>query len=371
MDSSSFDGIKASLKERIKELECLYEILQISVEKQHCSLEEIFQEIVEILPKAWQFPEICSARIVLDGKSYFSTPYSSPKHMQVAEIITKSESRGVIEISYSEDAPEFDEGPFLKEERDLINSISQKCALIIIRFSEKREKELLESRLMHADRLASVGELTAGIAHELNEPLGSILGFAQLIQKEHHLSEQGEADIQKIINASMHAREIIRKLMTFSRYDEKDSKKINLNKIIKDGAYLLERRCLKEGIEIVITGEKYLPAIYANPVHINQVVVNICMNAIQAMPDGGKLIIHTHTDSDNVHLIIQDTGTGIAEDHLPKIFDPFFTTKTSKTNTGLGLSVVHGIVSSYNGKIDIESNLGLGTRFDIYFPIFR
>jgi C4-dicarboxylate-specific signal transduction histidine kinase len=371
MDSSTFNGIKASLKERIKELECLYEILQISVDKQNHSLEEIFQEIVNVLPPAWQYPEITSAKIILDGKTYFSKQYCSPVHKQEAEIITNGIFRGEIEISYSEDAPDSDEGPFLKEERALINSISKKCALILMRIDEKKKKDILESKLIHADRLATVGELTAGIAHELNEPLGSILGFAQLIQKENELSEQGLSDLNKILNASLHAREIIRKLMTFSRYEEKTSQKINLDKIIQDGIYLLEARCAKEGIEVIISGEKYLPTIYANPVQINQVVVNISINAIQAMPNGGKLFIHTFADNDNVHLIIQDTGTGISEDHLPKIFDPFFTTKESKTNTGLGLSVVHGIVSSYHGKIEIESNLGIGTRFDISFPIYR
>lgn len=373
MDSQQFDGIKASLKERIKELECLYDILQISVDKQNCSIEEIFQDIAHVLPRAWQFPEITSAKIILDGKKYYSSKYTSPKHCQEAEILTNGTPRGIIEISYCEDAPESDEGPFLKEERALINNISKKIALIIMRNDEKKEKEILESKLIHADRLANVGELTAGIAHELNEPLGSILGFAQLIQKENELSQQGNNDLEKIINASIHAREIIRKLMTFSRYEEKASQKINLNKIIQDGIYLLEARFAKENVEVVITGEKFLPTIYANPVHINQVVVNMCINAIQAMPNGGKLIIHTFTESEkeNVHLIIQDTGTGISEDHLPKIFDPFFTTKEAKTNTGLGLSVVHGIVASYHGKIDVESNLGSGTRFDISFPVFR
>ena len=113
------------------------------------------------------------------------------------------------------------------------------------------------------------------------------------------------------------------------------------------------------------------PFVYANPVQLNQVVVNLCVNSIQAMPDGGKLILHTFSNEEYVILVVQDTGTGISEDHLPKIFNPFFTTKDSNTNTGLGLSVVHGIIQSYKGDIKVESNLGVGTRFEIALPIMK
>jgi two-component system NtrC family sensor kinase len=109
--------------------------------------------------------------------------------------------------------------------------------------------------------------------------------------------------------------------------------------------------------------------VFANAVQLNQIVVNLCVNSIQAMPDGGKLILHTYSNKDQVVLVVQDTGTGISEDKLPKIFDPFFTTKDSETNTGLGLSVVHGIVTSYKGTISVESNLGMGTRFEIALPV--
>ena len=363
------NNIKASLKERVKELECLYNILQISVDKQNCSLEEIFMDILEVLPRAWQYPEISSAKIVFDDLEYLSVDYITPKYKQESDIIVEGQKRGFVEISYSEETVLHDEGPFLKEERALINSIARKLALIIIRNEEKRENKILESRLIHADRLATIGELTAGIAHELNEPLGSILGFAQLIKKESSVNSQVKMDLDKIINASMHAREIIRKLMTFSKYDEKGSEKVCLNTILTDGIYLLESRCEKENINVVKTLEEHLPSVFANPVQLNQVVVNLCVNSIQAMSNGGKLILQTFSNEESVILVVQDTGSGISEDHLPKIFNPFFTTKDSNTNTGLGLSVVHGIVKSCNGIIKVESNLGVGTRFEIALPI--
>jgi signal transduction histidine kinase len=251
--NKKFNHIKASLKERIKELECLYNILQISVEKQNFSLNEIVQDIVNILPQAWQYPKITSARIILDREEYRSIPYRVPLYTQESEILIKGKNRGRIEISYFRESPILDEGPFLKEERSLINNVARKLALIVISFEERKEREILESKLIHADRLATVGEFTAGIAHELNEPIGSILGFAQLIKKDAAAYAHIKNDLDKIINASIHAREVIRKVMTFSRYNEKGSEKICLNNILTDGIYLLESRCKKENIEIVKT----------------------------------------------------------------------------------------------------------------------
>ncbi|MFC2087901.1 sensor histidine kinase, partial [Bacteroidota bacterium] len=267
-----------------------------------------------------------------------------------------------------EETQEFDEGPFLKEERSLINSIAKKLVLIIIKHEENKENKILTSKLIHADRLAIIGELTAGITHEINEPLGNILGFAQLIKKENVLSTQAKSDLDKIINEAIYATEIIKKLMTFSKYDEKGYEKVCLNTILTDGIYMLESMCKKENIEIIKTLEEQLPNIFANPIQINQVIVNLCVNAIQVMPSGGKLILNTFSNKENIILVVQDTGTGISEENLSKIFNPFFTTKDSNMNTGLGLSVVHGIISSHNGLIKVESNLGVGTRFEITFP---
>lgn len=367
-NANKIDVIRASLKERIKELECLYNISEVSYVKQNNSLQEIFEAILYVLPKGWQYPDITCAKIVLDKQSFITSNYKANSFNQSCNISINGDIRGSVEIGYLEKTPVLDEGPFLKEERKLIDSIAKKLALIIKRHEELEEKKILESKLIHADRLVTIGELTAGIAHELNEPLGSILGFAQLVQTDETLSESTKNDLEKIVNASMHARQVIRKLMTFSRYQEGPSELVNLNAIIIDGLYFLESRCKKENVEIVKTLEENLPNIEGNPVQMHQVVVNLSVNAIQAMPNGGNLIMQTYSNKSHIILIIQDTGIGISEDNIPKIFDPFFSMKDSETNTGLGLSVVHGIVSAFKGEIKIESNLGVGTRFEIAFP---
>ena len=199
--------------------------------------------------------------------------------------------------------------------------------------------------------------------------MGSILGFAQLIEAEHPDNEQMQEDVSKIIAASMHAREVIRKLMMFSKYDEKEDDIMNINDTLKNGLYLLENRCKKENIKIIKVLNEELPDIHANETQIKQVIVNLMVNAIHAMPNGGQLLLQTNLDEQGIYLVIQDDGAGIAENYIDKIFDPFFTTKEVSTSTGLGLSVVHGIIESLHGKISVESHLGVGTRFEIFIPI--
>jgi len=367
-NTQKIDAIKASLKERVKELECLYRISEISYELQNNSLLEIFEQTLAVLPNGWQYPTITCAKIVLDGKAYATSNFNESAFCQNSKITINGCERGGLSVGYLQKTETLDEGPFLKEERKLIDSIAKKLALIIKRHEQLEEKKTLESKLIHADRLVTIGELTAGIAHELNEPLGSILGFAQLIQSQEDISEGIKNDLDKIVSASMHARQIIRKLMTFSRYQEGDNELVNFNNIINDGLYFLESRCKKENVEIIKTLAADLPLIEGNSVQMHQVVVNLSVNAIQAMPNGGNLIMQTYSNKERVVLVIQDTGIGISEDNIPRIFDPFFSLKDSETNTGLGLSVVHGIVSAFNGEIKIESNLGVGTRFEISFP---
>jgi len=360
-------SIKKALKERVKELECLYKISQIAIEKQDKYLEEIFSGILSLLPKALQFNNISYARINLDNIDYKTTNYTKGKHKLTSEIIIKGLKRGFVEIGYLQNKPLLHEGPFLKEERSLIDTIAKEITMIIQRNEQIKEKEILTNQLRHADRLTTVGELAAGVAHELNEPLGSILGFAQLIKKDENVSEQIENDIDKIIKASLHAREIIRKLMSFSKYEEDKIVKISLNQIISDSLYILNSRSEKENIKIILLLENKLPSFFVNPVQINQVIINLCVNSFQAMLNGGELIIQTFSTNEKIHLVIQDTGIGISEEILNRIFDPFFSTKD--VGTGLGLTLVNSIVSSYDGNIKTESNIGNGTRFEISFPI--
>ncbi|MHC4542958.1 MAG: sensor histidine kinase [Planctomycetota bacterium] len=361
---------QAALIERVKELTCLYGIAQIAGQPD-ISLEEIIQGIVELLPPAWQYPETAFARIILDGISYTTEGFRECHQKQMADIIVGGVPRGVIELVYAEEKPDLDEGPFLEEERNLINAVAGQVALVVERRQAEEDRLKLYNQLLHADRLATIGMLAAGIAHELNEPLGNILGFAQLAKKCPGVPASAEQDIRKIEAASLHAREIIQKLLVFARQAQPKKTWVNLNQIVEDGLYFFEARCVKEGIELVRLLSEDLPDITADPSQLNQLLVNLVVNALQSMPGAGKITVQTRFCDNNVYLVVEDTGTGMSKDVLDKIFVPFFTTKEVGHGTGLGLPVVYGIVTAHGGSINVNSEPGCGTRFEIQLPMSK
>jgi two-component system NtrC family sensor kinase len=357
-----------SLRERVKELSCLYGIALL-VEKPNISLDEILQGIADLLPPAMLYPKIACAQIIFDTNYYTTSGFKNVKDKLSADIVINDEKRGIIEVGYSQKKVELDEGPFLKEERDLIDTVASEVVLIVERRKTAEDKERLQNQLRHADRLATIGQLAAGVAHELNEPLGNILGFAQLAKKSGQLPKQTDKDVDNIVIASLHAREVIKKLMFFARQMPPKKVQVNLNQLVEDGLYFLKSRCEKEGIEIIRSFSSNLPEITVDPSQLYQVFVNLAVNAIQAMPKGGKLTIGTFAGDGHITLAIEDTGVGINEEDMKQIFVPFFTTKGIGEGTGLGLSVSHGIVTAHGGTIKVMSKSGQGSRFEVKLPL--
>jgi len=359
---------QAALRERVKELTGLYSLAQLS-ERPEISLDELLQGIAALLPPAWQYPDIATGRIVLDGHSYSSASDRGGDVRQRAPIIVGGLDRGLVEVIYREERPALDEGPFLKEERKLLDAIAREVAVIIERREAAAERERLHEQLLHADRLATIGELAAGVAHELNEPLGAVLGFAQLARKHTDLPDPADQDIKKIESAALQAREIIRKLMVFARQTAPHKTRVNLNQLVEDGLYLLESRCAKSRIEVVRNLEEDLPDVVADASQLQQVLVNLVVNAIQAMPEGGRLTIETRHRESSATLSVADTGLGMSDEVRERVFLPFFTTKDVNEGTGLGLAVAHGIVSAHGGRISVESRPGQGSCFEVEIPV--
>jgi two-component system, NtrC family, sensor kinase len=272
-------------------------------------------------------------------------------------------------VFYTRDKAGFVEGPFLKEEQSLIDTVAKEVSLVVERREAEIYKSKLQDQLRHADRLATIGQLAAGVAHELNEPLANILGFAQLAKKEPGVPATAAGDLEKVIKTSLHAREIIHKLLVFSRQTPLQMTHVNLNQVVEEGLHFLGSQCTKAGIELVRSLEPDLPEISADPSQLQQILVNLVVNAIQASPSGGVLTVETHRGRDYVSLAVSDTGTGMTEEVKSKLFTPFFTTKDVDQGTGLGLAVVHGIVTSHRGVIHVESELGRGSRFEVQLPV--
>ncbi len=363
-----FQRLRIEQRERVKELMCLYHIGKATSES-GATLDVLMRRIVDCLPPAWQYPEITRARIVLDDTAYETSCTGKERHVQASPIIVAGVERGMVQIAYCEERPDLDEGPFLREERRLIDLVASDIAQVVEQKRAEEEREALMEQVRHADRLATIGKLAAGVAHELNEPLGSILGFAQLVGSQPDLPGQVAQDIQKIEKASLYAREVIRKLMLFARQTSPTKRPTGLNQVIEDGVSLLCTRASERDIEVETRLAADLPEMTVDPGQLVQVVVNLVVNAIQAMPDGGTLVVTSGRTADHIVLTVSDTGKGMAPEVMDRIFDPFFTTKDVGEGTGLGLSVVHGIVNAHGGRIEVQSEVDGGSRFSVHLPI--
>jgi two-component system, NtrC family, sensor kinase len=367
-DAQSLNPVEKALRERVKELSCLYGIARI-VARYDQQLPEILQEIVDLLPMAWQYPEITCARVVLDGQIYTSNRFTAGPHSLKAPVMVAGKDRGTVEVCYRKKGAELPGGAFLEEEKKLIEAVAREVAVAVGAREADEERTRLQQQLQHAERLATIGILSSGVAHELNEPLGNILGYAQLVKTCPGLPDEARSDIEKIENASLHAREVIRNLLLFARQAPSRKQPVDLNDLVRKGIYFFAARCDKQGVRLLQKLDPDLPKVIADPAQMNQMLVNLVVNAIQAMPDGGRLILKTKSKNGHVSLVVEDTGSGMSAEVLEKLYVPFFTTKDVGQGTGLGLPVVHGIVTSHGGSLKVKSSSGRGTRFEILLPV--
>ena len=240
-------------------------------------------------------------------------------------------------------------------------------------------RKLTEEELIQSEKMASLGQLAASVVHEVNNPLAGIMVYIKLFlrkYKENKLQdEKTESQLLKMEKELDRTTRIIRNLLAFSRQSEPSMSPVEINKVIDAALPLVENQINLENITLMKNLDTELPLIQADFDKIQQVLINIMLNAIQAMPEGGTLTIASSTaravrirDSykNAVRIDITDTGVGISQENLKKLFTPFFTTKEKGMGVGLGLSVVHGIISKHKGKIDVESEPGKGTTFTIF-----
>ncbi len=368
--SLSHNLSRFELRERVKELTCMYNIANLAVSTEHGE-GHYLQQAVELLPPAYLYPEITRARIVLDAKTFQTAGFRESAYSQRAEIVVGNVKRGGVEVVYLEPRPELDEGPFLAEERRLLDSVAREIALIIERRQAAVEQARLQDQLRHADRLATIGKLAAGVAHELNEPLTGILGFAELLKELPGMPAQAASDLARIESSALHARDVVRKLLIFARQITPKPGRVSVNRLVREVVAFFQGRLREQGISVQTRLDGSLPDLLADESQIRQIIMNLCINSIHAMEKGGLLSIATQDRAEEVVLSVRDTGPGIPEEVKDKIFLPFFTTKDVDMGTGLGLSVVHGIVESHRGRIEVVSEAGQGAEFRVYLPVKR
>jgi two-component system NtrC family sensor kinase len=237
----------------------------------------------------------------------------------------------------------------------------------LILFDDVTERASLEDQLMQSEKLTSIGLLAAGVAHEVNTPLAVISSYTQMLQKQMGPDDPKMKIVDKIIKQSFRASEIVNGLLSFSRTSGTQYAEVDCNKIISETLSLLDHQFKTANVAVEKNLSENLPLIHANTGKLQQVFLNLFLNAKDAMGQGGTLRVNTLARNSEVVIEVNDSGTGISAEHLKKIYDPFFTTKTGR-GTGLGLSVSYGIIQEHSGKIDVESQPGQGTRFTLEFP---
>ncbi len=245
----------------------------------------------------------------------------------------------------------------------------------IVLVDDITERVTLENQLAQADKLSSIGLLAAGVAHEINTPLAVISSYAQMLSKQLKGDQRLTPVLEKITQQSFRASEIANGLLNFSRTSTTEFRDTDLNQVIRDTLSLLEHQFKKARVEVDLDLAENLPPITGNAGKLQQVFLNLMLNAKDAMPEGGRLRVATRVNG-HVEAAVSDSGTGIEPEHLKRIYDPFFTTKTAprpggRRGTGLGLSVSYGIIQEHAGKIRVESAVGAGTTFHLEFPLQR
>ena len=233
------------------------------------------------------------------------------------------------------------------------------------------ERVSLEDQLVQAEKLSSIGLLAAGVAHEVNTPLAVIASQAQMLIRHMPADDPRTRTLEKIVKQSFRASEIVNSLLKFSRVSGSEYTELDLNKVAHETLSLVEPMLRASKISLNLQFTSDLPRVYGNYGKLQQVFMNLILNARDAMPLGGELTLVTEAENSTVRVEVCDNGVGISPDHLNKIFDPFFTTKASSRGTGLGLAVTYGIIREHSGRVQVKSRVGHGTTFRLEFPTAR
>jgi signal transduction histidine kinase len=252
----------------------------------------------------------------------------------------------------------------------LVSKDMQQIGRLII-FDDITGQAEMEKRLVQADKLSSIGLLAAGVAHEVNTPLAVISTYAQMLAKQISGDDQKSKLLEKIAKQTFRASEIVNSLLNFSRTSPVEFVDVDVNRIVRETLNLIDHQLRTASVEVKLNLEASLPPVSGNAGKLQQVFLNLFLNARDAMSSGGVLAVRTWSDDGVARIDVADNGEGIASENLERIYDPFFTTKGARKGTGLGLSVTYGIVREHGGSIEVESQPGMGTRFHLELPLAR
>jgi len=357
------------LNKRNREINCLYRVGEALRTDEPSA--DIFQKTAEILSVAVGGPAFTGARVTLDEVSHDSSDCSESPWSLSADVVAAGRKRGMIQLFTLQQSS--DQGDALRSERSLIEGV----ATVL---SEALERAEAQAKVIHASKLASIGELAAGVGHEINNPVNGIINCADIILKEAVPGTKVEKFSRLIRSEAERIATIVHNLLTFSRQEKQQHSLASLSDIVDTVLSLCSKKLDKSHIRLEVDLPDNVPRLYCRSEQLQQVLMNLIINGMHALDekfpdtDPDKVLIvraceQPIHDRPGVRITVEDHGTGISDTHRQRMFDPFFTTKGRDKGTGLGLSISDGIVKAHGGVIECETQLGKFTRFHVDLPI--
>lgn len=354
------------LKERIKELTCLYNVSSYIGNSNLFDLDPTFKAIAVSIKDAVHCAESACVEMKL-GDEVMQAGISPSESVYIAAFI-KVFNRPFGEIKIRYPKGQFGEHSFLEEERQLLRTVASEIGNLIERKQIIDNEEVIKRQMERADRLSILGEITAGIAHELNTPLANILGYSELLKERLVTEPEALQDLDKIMHSTIYSREVVKKLMFFSCEMPQQMELVNINPLITEAFELIKPSFTKKNLKYILSFSEKEIKLRVDSIQFTQVIFNLVINAIYFSPENGIITLEVYNHIREIVLLIKDQGKGITKEISEFIFHPFYSTKPAGEGSGLGLSVVHGIIKSHKGTIKHGPNHPKGTIFTVTFP---
>jgi signal transduction histidine kinase len=369
------------LSERVKELNCLYGISRL-VEESNLSVDEILQRVVDLIPPAWQYPEVTCACIKLKNSRFKTANFRETKWKQAETIMVNDERFGTIEVYYLAERPESDEGPFLKEERNLIHIIAERLGHIIehklaedsLQLLYQEEKKLRER--LQAEMQGRI-DFTRNLIHELKTPLTSLVATSQLLFEEERNKKLGKLT-QYVWEGANSLNNRIDELHDVVKGEigklELDLKPLNLREFLLSLVEETKALARQYDISLNLKLDESLPEVYADPVRVRQIVLNLLNNAFKYATEGGRVNISVITKSNFVIVEVRDRGPGITEQVQQHLFEPGYQIAHPAKRSGglgIGLALCKLLIELHGGKIWVKSQPGKGSSFFFTLPLLK
>ena len=380
-DESELSDLAHELSERVKELNCLYGISSL-VEEKSFSIEHILQGVVDLVPPAWQYPEVTCACIKLKNRQFITKNFKETRWKQTETIFVNGKSYGTIEVYYLEERPDGDEGPFLHEERHLIHVIAERLGHIIARKiaednlqSSYEEEKKLRERLQ--TEMQGRIDFTRNLIHELKTPLTSLVATSQLLADEEQNKKLGKL-AGYVLESANGLNNRIDELHDVIKGEigklELELKPLELSKLIRSIVDEMKALAVQQGISIHLKLAESLPEVYADAARVRQIVLNLLNNAFKYAAEGGQVVIRTTANSNFVTVEVHDRGPGIAEDVQKRLFESGYQITQRNKHTGglgIGLALCKLLTELHGGKIWVKSQPGKGASFYFTLPLLK